>query len=141
MIDFGNLTRQELADNGLAFATAEEANLFAQIILDELACRIGKAIAESVGPEKTKELDLCASQEEMTAWLEKNCPEYRRIVPDEKDKLNREIMEYRDRIPGVLCSAPEEQEEPEEFLELEASDDEDIEEIEEILRELDKNQS
>ena len=134
MIDFGNLTRQELADHGLAFATAEEASLFAQIILDELACRVGKAIEERVGPDKTTDDEYSVMEEDPAAWLEKNCPEYRRIIQDERAKLNREIMEYRDRIPGVLDSPPEE---PEEFLEFEAPDDE---EIEEMLRELDINQ-
>lgn len=106
MINFNNLTRQELSENGLTFATSEEADLFAQTIKEELEVRIGSAISQGIETEKLEEFDLCRTQEEATAWLEKNRPDYKEIVRYKQDEMNREILEYRDRIPGVTGIFP-----------------------------------
>ena len=106
MINFNHLTQEELTDNGLKFETTKEAELFAEIIREELEVRIADAITKYVAQEKIREFDLCKTQEECTAWLERNCPEYFRIVSDKQEEMNREIMEFRDRIPGVIVTTP-----------------------------------
>ena len=102
MLNFNNLTRRELSDNGLAFETAEEASLFASIILKELEVRIGKAIAERVGRKGTEEFEKCNTDAEAAKWLEQNCPDHHEIVKAKQDELDREILKYRDRIPGIV---------------------------------------
>ena len=102
MLNFNNLTRQELSDNGLAFETAEEASLFASIILKELQVRIGRAIADYVGRKGTEEFEKCNTDAEAAAWLEQNCPDHHEIVKAKQDELDREILKYRDRIPGIV---------------------------------------
>ncbi len=108
MIDFRRLSRKELADNGLSFKTAAEADLFADIITEELEERVGEAITKAVGEEKSREFELCTTQEEEAEWLRKACPGYPEIIIEKEKELNREIMEYRDRIPGVIGNAPTE---------------------------------
>lgn len=106
MLNFNNLTRRELSDNGLAFETAEEASLFANIILKELKVRIGKALADYVGRKGTEEFEKCNTDAEAAAWLEQNCPDYHEIVKAKQDELNQEILKYRDRIPGRVGDVP-----------------------------------
>ena len=106
MINFNHLTQKELSDNGLSFETPEEADLFAEIIKEELEVRIGEAIVKCVGEERADGFELCKTQNEATAWLEQNCPEYRKIVIDKQEEMSREIMEFRDRIPGLIGAAP-----------------------------------
>ncbi len=106
MLNFNNLTRQELSNNGFAFETAEEASLFASIIKEELEVRIGEAIVEHAGHDKAAEFEKCETDAEAAAWLKQNCPDYREIVEVKQRELNREIMKYRDRIPGLVVDAP-----------------------------------
>ena len=64
--------------------------------------RIGRTIAKGVDYSKLAEFDACTTQADSLAWLEKNRPDYRRIVQDESAALEREILSLRDRIPGLI---------------------------------------
>ncbi|MBQ6610443.1 MAG: hypothetical protein IJH70_08405 [Oscillospiraceae bacterium] len=102
MINVMNLDSKELWQNGFYFETNEEADLFAQIVRDELEVRIGAAIAKGMDYSKLAEFDACTTQEESQAWLEKNRPDYREIVKAQSTALAQEIMAFRDRIPGLI---------------------------------------
>ncbi len=108
MINFNKLDREELSTNGFAFETQEEADLFAEVIREELEIRIGEAITRKVGEEKAKEFDLC-SPEKAREWLDKNCPEHRDIVREKRDELAREMEKYKSRIPGLVQSGDNEE--------------------------------
>ncbi len=75
MINFNKLDREELSTNGFVFETREEANLFAEVIGEELEIRIGDAITREVGEEKAKEFDLC-SPEKAREWLDLSIRSY-----------------------------------------------------------------
>lgn len=45
MIHFNQLDREELAENGLLFESEEQADLFADVIREELKVRIGEEIS------------------------------------------------------------------------------------------------
>lgn len=102
-IDFDKLDRKELAGHGLAFATDEEAKLFGKVIREELEARVGEAITSSADDEELEEFDACRTPEESSAWLEKHCPDIRERILEIKEALYRELMAYRDRIPGVIA--------------------------------------
>ena len=103
MINFMKLNRTELLHNGLIFETVEEAELFAQIVLEELEVRIGAEISNGLDCLKLAELDACTTQAESQAWLEKNRPDYREIVKAQSATLDQEIMALRERIPGLIA--------------------------------------
>lgn len=102
MINFMKLNRTELLHNGLIFETVEEAELFAQIVREELEVRIGAEIANGIDCLILAELDACTTQAESQAWLEKNRPDYREIVKAQSATLEQEIMALRERIPGLI---------------------------------------
>lgn len=101
MIDFKNLSRQELARNGLLFESSEEAEMFIDIIQEEVEVRIGEAISKQATSRQLKEFDCITDPAEAKRWLEKNCPDYRSIVSKKSLEFGIEIMECRHRIKGI----------------------------------------
>ena len=65
--------------------------------------RVGNAIREEVGDLMAEEFDECPPADE-EAWLETNCPNFRDLTRAVMETLERELMEYRDRIPGVIAA-------------------------------------
>ncbi len=102
MIDFENLTGEKLSAYGFCFESEEEAGLFADVILEELQVRIGQSITDQIGLEKAEEFDACFSEDESRKWLEENCPNFGIIVIEQEHKMEREMMAFRDKIPGLV---------------------------------------
>lgn len=102
MINFEKLTRQELSRNGLTFRTEDEAQLFAEIIIEELEVRIGTEICSRLSDEELEEFDNCVESLEAQEWLRAHLPHYREIVLQKKEELDQEIRKYRSQIPGLI---------------------------------------
>ena len=104
-MNFEKLDARELASIGIRFSTEEETHAFVEIIMYELEVRIGEEISRHVSEEQLQEFDRCSSQTEITSWLTKNYPDYWLVVQAKMDELEKEILDYRDQIPGVIpCS-------------------------------------
>lgn len=73
------------------------------MIREELEARVGAVITSSADDAELEEFDACRTPEESGAWLEKHCPNIRERILEIKEALYRELMEYRDRIPGVIA--------------------------------------
>ena len=105
MLDFQNLNGKELSKANIAFRTVQEAKTFCTIIRETLEVRIGEAITQQTGEARAAEFVDCAPGEE-EAWLRENCPDYARIVQEQSEKLERELIKYADRVPGRIPAAP-----------------------------------
>ena len=106
MIDFQNISREELERNGLFFQTTEEAKLFAEIVVEDLEVRIGEEISSRSTQQQLEEFDRCKDPAECREWLDKNCPEYKTIISDKWRELEQEIMDYKLEISGVVLCDP-----------------------------------
>ena len=73
------------------------------MIREELEVRVGAAITNAADDEELEEFEACRTPEESSAWLEKHCPDIQERIREIKEALYRELMEYRDRIPGVIA--------------------------------------
>lgn len=102
MIRFTNLSELELAQNGIAFETSAEANQFIEIIQREREIRIGRAISKRVDEAALDEFEKCCTMAERGEWMKKNCPNYQVLVNKENAKMEHEIREFKNKIPGVI---------------------------------------
>lgn len=100
--DNTDICRRKLAEKGISFETPEEEDLFTRVITSALETRIGNAIMQRIGPEKSIAFSRCNAGIETTQWLERNCPDYRDIVLREQKKILHEVMQYKNRIPGMI---------------------------------------
>lgn len=86
----------------IRFASDAETEAFGSVMQEELEFRIGKRVSAAVTPDQLKEFDMCETNEESRSWIEKYCPSYKEIVREEKQKLSKELVAYRDRIAGNI---------------------------------------
>ncbi len=100
--DNTDICRRKLAEKGISFETPEEEDLFTRVITSALETRIGNAITQRIGPEKSAAFSRCNAGIEAAQWLEKNCPDYRDIVAREQDKILLEVEQYKDVVPGLI---------------------------------------
>ena len=101
-MNFNQLNKKEFASIGICFKTDRETNAFAEIIKEELEVRIGEAISSRFSDEKLKEFDSCLTLEESPCWLRENCPDYIKIIEKKKREFERELIEFRSKIPGLV---------------------------------------
>ena len=101
-MNFEKLDAKELANVGIWFKTDDETNAFAEMLSEELEFRIGEDITRQVSEEQLEEYERCIGDEEVQRWLEKNCPDYPTIVAKKREELEKEIIEYKTIISGVL---------------------------------------
>ena len=101
-MNFNRLDADELAGIGIRFETEEETGAFADLILRELEIRIGEEISSRMTEEQLEEFDSCEGPEEEQKWLEKNCPDYRKIVFRKSDEFEQEIVRYKHMIAGII---------------------------------------
>ena len=102
MMNFYRLDSRELSLPGLFFETEREAELFADIIREELEVRVGEAISEKVGAQTIEEFDQCLTEKDKHKRLEQNYPDYCEIVVNVQYELEWEIVAWREAIPGAV---------------------------------------
>lgn len=105
MLDFHPLTAKELLKVGIVFETKEEGESFARTVQEELEVRIGGKISEGKSKEQLAEFDKCHTSLESKRWLRDNCPEYKEIVIHLTKQMEKELIEYRNDIPGTISNA------------------------------------
>lgn len=102
-MNFNQLDSKELESIGIRFATERETLTFAAILREELEYRIGGEISKGFSEKELEVFDRCETREEAARWLRRNCPDYVNIVEKERNKLERELIEYRSKIPGLVA--------------------------------------
>jgi protein-tyrosine-phosphatase len=102
MIHFTDLDRAELAKIGIEFETQEEADQFISVVINDLELRIGEEIAKRLSNEQLREFDLIADEdmEELGEWLDRNVPDYRDVVLQISEQLERELIHFSNSISG-----------------------------------------
>lgn len=101
-MNFLQLDAEELAGIGIRFETEEETWAFADLIRGELEVRIGEEISSRATKEQLDEFDRCVGQEEGKRWLERYCPEYKKIVSNKTEEFEQEIIRYKNKIAGII---------------------------------------
>lgn len=96
------ITRTELLNMGVVFATEQETKAFIRIISDELAERVRKASAHLSGSGVVPPLDETYSENEKSAWLFDHVDAFRGICERCKVELVSNLKKYRSRIAGLV---------------------------------------
>lgn len=107
MIDFYDLTEEELAANGLIFGTPEDRDLFVRIISDELEQRIRYTLAKTIGKTNAEKFSLSRGKRG-AARLESEFPECRGLIAEIFEDMSSEILKFKDRIAGIVDTSREE---------------------------------
>ena len=107
MIDFSNFTPADLRKIGIRFQTAEEAQAFYEVVKEEMEVRVGRAISDGRTEKELEEFEDCETDEEMEAWLNAHCPHFRTIIQKAGEQMEKELIEYKDQIPGVIKDSDE----------------------------------
>lgn len=93
--------RFDMLKLGLFFETESELDMFLEVITEEFETNIGKAIAAYVDDDTLALINADESGDEAEKWALENPEECSRIISSCKEKLCKEIAQYRDEIPGV----------------------------------------
>ena len=101
MYEYNPLDTAGLKQIGISFETDEESNAFAELIREELEVRVGEAISAKLTKEQLNEFDALHGQEEASAWLGANCPDYRSIVRKKAGEFKSELLRHRKSIDGL----------------------------------------
>ncbi len=91
---------------GINFESFKIAMEFLAVLQEELQVRVGRGIADVLSSEQLRLYEECSSQEEASAWLRDNRPDYPEIINHCKCELHYEILHYRDSILGVSSLDP-----------------------------------
>jgi hypothetical protein len=87
----------------------EHLDAYLDDVNDLLTERIGEAITDSLDDEKFDELTVfqeTASQEQLSAWVEKNVPELQDIIKDEIDILIGDLVEQGGDLDKLSTEEP-----------------------------------
>ena len=95
------LDSKELASIGIRLEAEEETQAFADFINEELEVRIGQEISKRLTDRQLDEFDRCKTTDSARIFLERNCPEFRSIVQQQKDDFENEIIRYKSVISGA----------------------------------------
>ena len=98
MINFNNISTDDLWRLGISIKGKRRFNVFTDFLLEELEVRIGRKISESLSEEQLEEFDSLRNQRETTEWLERNKPNYREIVNEEKYRIIWNILKNRKKV-------------------------------------------
>ena len=107
MIDFSNFTPADLRKIGIRFKSTEEAQAFYEVIKEEMEVRVGQAISEGRTEKELQLFEDCATDEETEEWLNTYCPHFRTIIREAGEQMEKELIQYKDRIPGVIQQTTE----------------------------------
>lgn len=91
---------------GLGDLPLEEKDLLISQIYEQLQMRVGTRLADGMSKEQLEEFDNNYMQtndkEGAVQWLEKNFPDYPKVVEDELNKLRQELKEQSGTIKSVI---------------------------------------
>ncbi|MDO4741790.1 MAG: DUF5663 domain-containing protein [Candidatus Saccharibacteria bacterium] len=87
-----------LEEMGLSEMPEDDKPKFLEYIQSELETRIGKKIAANLTDMQLDQFNLLTEQEEISDWLERNCPNYREVVSETIDEMKAAIAQNRDRL-------------------------------------------
>ena len=88
---------------GLEAMPSEDRKDFLAHIYRELQARIGAELSRDLSDEQLAEFQQLAEAEDKTAaevWLHEHCPDYKKVVNQEVEKLKQEIVASRDKLLG-----------------------------------------
>ena len=101
LLDIENCGRPDLEQIGINFFSDAEAQEFLYGFIEELEVRIGETISKCATQDQLDEFDRCFTQKEVTAWMEKYCPDYRSIIVNVHEDMEVELIVCRNLIPGA----------------------------------------
>ena len=101
LLDLNNCSRPDLEHIGIRFSSDVEAKAFLDGFIVEYEVRIGEAISKRATQDQLAEFDMCLTQKEADAWLEKYCPDYRSIIVNVHEDMEVELVVCRYLIPGA----------------------------------------
>lgn len=87
-----------LQEMGLSAMPEAEKQAFLAYVQEEIEVRIGERIARGLTESQLQEFDTLTDQKQITAWLEKNRPDYRDIVLRTIGEMKDEIRANRSRL-------------------------------------------
>jgi uncharacterized protein DUF5663 len=89
-----------LASLGLGAMPKDEKEAFLSYIYEELELRVGMELSKDLSDEQLEQFEKLAGSDEDAAlqWLEKHCPNYKKVVQAELDKLKEEIIASKERL-------------------------------------------
>jgi hypothetical protein len=89
-----------LASIGLGAMPVEEKEAFLSYIYEELELRVGMELSKDLSDEQLEQFEKLVDSDEDAAlqWLEKHCPNYKKVVKQELEKLKEEIIASKDRL-------------------------------------------
>lgn len=83
-----------LSKFGIEFNSDEEASAFSALIQEELEVRIGEEISKRCSDEQLEVFDSLLGTKEASEWLGNNVPDYRVIVHQKIDEIEKELIKY-----------------------------------------------
>ncbi len=86
--------QDRLSKLGIEFNSDEEASAFSALIQEELEVRIGEEISKRCSDEQLEVFDSLLGTKEASEWLENNVPDYRVIVHQKIDEIEKELIKY-----------------------------------------------
>lgn len=90
---------------GIAFETKEETDSFIEVLQEEVEVRIGTAFSKKMTEKQLEEFEHISGALKTTVWLQSNCPEYKTIIQTILKEMKKELLRYRERIPGICQTA------------------------------------
>lgn len=98
MLDFQNMSENDLSRFGIAFSDPDEAQVFSKFVQEEIEVRVGRKIAEGLPESKLREFDSISDPKEANNWLERNRPDYREIVEIQNKYLAWDLLRFSSMI-------------------------------------------
>lgn len=89
-----------LNEVGLAEMPEDEKQAFMEHAEEELEVRVGQEIGELLTEEQLNEFDGIEDDEKAAVWLEKNAPDYRRVVRQVFTAFKDELIANQAKILG-----------------------------------------
>lgn len=87
-----------LQEMGLSAMPEEQKQKFLNYVQEELEVRIGERISRGLTEAQLMEFDMLTDQAQITAWLERNRPDYREIVNRTINEMKEEIRANRAKL-------------------------------------------
>ena len=87
-----------LQEMGLSAMPEEQKQKFLDYVQEELEVRIGERISRGLTEAQLTEFDMLTDQAQITAWLERNRPDYREIVNRTINEMKEEIRANRTKL-------------------------------------------
>lgn len=90
-----------LQEMGLSAMPEDQKQKFLDYVQEELEVRIGERISKGLTETQLREFDMIIDPVEAANWLEKNRPDYRKIVNRTIEEMKEEIRSNRAKLVGA----------------------------------------